>query len=300
MGRRVNAEITEIRRSLQTFMGIVEGVAANNEILPSELERLQDWITSHESMADVYPISEGLSLCNQILEDGVVDAAEREEFLDFAIRVTGSEKDQDILTLEMRELHGFMNGVASDGRVDEREVHALRNWMQAHQGNKDKWPYSELANLIDDILADGVVTRDEQQQLLAFIEGFVEKSVHDQTRDPDYFADRWMQSDAPVVKTIDQLFDPGGVDTISGRSFCFTGQMESGSRKEVELELEKHGGEPAKSVSKSLDYLVIGGRSNPSWAYATYGRKVEKVMDYRAKGAEISIVGERQYLRAFS
>lgn len=50
-----------------------------------------------------------------------------------------------------------------------------------------------------------------------------------------------------------------GVAAISGRSFCFTGHVESGTRKEVEAEPEKCGGELAESVTKALDCLVIGG-----------------------------------------
>ncbi len=52
------------------------------------------------------------------------------------------------------------------------------------------------------------------------------------------------------------------------------------------------------SVSKSLDYLVIGTYVTDSWMHESYGRKIEKAMNYRAAGVPINIVTEERWAEA--
>jgi len=45
-------------------------------------------------------------------------------------------------------------------------------------------------------------------------------------------------------------------------------------------------------VTRRVNYLVVGADGNPCWAYACYGRKVEKTVALRKKGSAILIVHE--------
>lgn len=295
--RCINAQTTEMRRSIETLRGMIAGIAADGVIEKAELEHLKEWLAMHKSLASSFPFYEAAELTREILEDGVVDQEEAAEFVEFATFVLNyTESGEDVLTAEMTELHGFLSGIAANEVVTASEVQALRNWLRVHDSNRDRWPYSESVSLVERILADGIVTAEERDELLRFTSGFLEEKTVDQTKDRDYFADRWMRSDAPVVKTIDMLFDPVSVNTVEGKLICFTGQMEAGTRKEVQSWLENAGGVPKSSVTMNLDYLVVGDRSNPAWAYAKYGRKVEKVMQYRQKGANSAIVPEKSLL----
>ena len=49
------------------------------------------------------------------------------------------------------------------------------------------------------------------------------------------------------------------------------------------------------SVSAKLDYLIIGADGNPCWAYACYGRKVEKAVDLRKTGSRLLLVHENDF-----
>lgn len=55
------------------------------------------------------------------------------------------------------------------------------------------------------------------------------------------------------------------------------------------------GGEVVNHVSSHVDYLVIGADGNPCWAYACYGRKVEKAVQLRKKGGRILLVHENDF-----
>lgn len=49
------------------------------------------------------------------------------------------------------------------------------------------------------------------------------------------------------------------------------------------------------SVSKKLDYLVIGEIGSRDWIHSTHGRKIEKAVELRNGGARLAIVSERHW-----
>jgi NAD-dependent DNA ligase len=77
--------------------------------------------------------------------------------------------------------------------------------------------------------------------------------------------------------------------------FCFTGASSKFTRTEFTALVNRLGGEAVNGVSAKLNYLVIGADGNPCWAYACYGRKVEKAVELRKQGKRIVIVHENDF-----
>jgi NAD-dependent DNA ligase len=77
--------------------------------------------------------------------------------------------------------------------------------------------------------------------------------------------------------------------------FCLTGASHKYSRKEFEVLISELGGIATASVSKKVHYLVVGAEGNPCWAYACYGRKVERAVELRKEGHPIVIVHENDF-----
>ena len=65
--------------------------------------------------------------------------------------------------------------------------------------------------------------------------------------------------------------------------------------KDVESEIIRHGGIPVNNISKKTDYLIIGDNGNPAWAFACYGRKVEKALGLRKEGHTIVLIHEYDF-----
>jgi hypothetical protein len=51
-------------------------------------------------------------------------------------------------------------------------------------------------------------------------------------------------------------------------------------------------------VTSNLEYLVVGSLVEPTWAHTSYGRKIEKAIEYIDKGCGIAIISERQWIEA--
>ena len=52
------------------------------------------------------------------------------------------------------------------------------------------------------------------------------------------------------------------------------------------------GGAASKTITKKVSYLVVGGAGSADWKFGKYGRKVEKALEYRAKGIDIEVIEE--------
>ncbi len=75
---------------------------------------------------------------------------------------------------------------------------------------------------------------------------------------------------------------------LRGKSFLFTGKLLAMPRGEAQKLVEEQGGEAAQSVTKDLDYLVVGGGGA--------GSKLAKAEKLKQKGSAIEIISEKEFL----
>lgn len=85
---------------------------------------------------------------------------------------------------------------------------------------------------------------------------------------------------------------------MEGKKFCITGILKSGNRALLEKKISDLGGVPTRTLTKKTDYLIVGDNGNQAWAFACYGRKVEKALDLRKNGHKISLIHEFDFIDA--
>lgn len=96
------------------------------------------------------------------------------------------------------------------------------------------------------------------------------------------------------VKVVDDAGEPDPLATpagpLAGKSFVFTGTLESVDRKSAQAKVKALGGETPSGVSKTLSVLVVGkGRG----AKSSKQKKAEKLI---TEGAEIEVMPEDAFL----
>jgi hypothetical protein len=72
----------------------------------------------------------------------------------------------------MEELVGICRGMIADAKLTTAEVMYLHSWMQ-DAGFISEWPASEIAQTLERILEDGVVTKEEKEELKRLIHSIV-------------------------------------------------------------------------------------------------------------------------------
>jgi NAD-dependent DNA ligase len=183
----------------------------------------------------------------------------------------------------MQRLHGLMAGIVADGKITESELRGLADWLYEHEHLKTCWPYEEVESVITTVLKDKGIGDSEHELLHNFFSEFIAISNNYLAEAPHK-----RQTITAVCAVCPQV-------VFQGKTFGFTGSSSKCSRNDFAEIVERLGGIVARSVSKKLDYLIIGADGNPCWAYACYGRKVEMAVTLRKAGARILLVHENDF-----
>lgn len=180
------------------------------------------------------------------------------------------------------ELLGIARALIFDGNVTEAEAALLREWLHSHPLAVSAFPGRELAQRLREMYRDGVADQEELAALRNHLQGLVGV--------PDG------QSPAQDWTTALPFDDPAPALLAADRSFCFTGTFAYGKRDKCVVAVEERGGIFSPRITQQLDYLVVGEIGSDAWVTSSYGRKIEKAMNYRADGQGIVIVRESHWL----
>ena len=87
---------------------------------------------------------------------------------------------------------------------------------------------------------------------------------------------------------------------LQGATFVFTGKLSTMSRSEAQKKVDLAKGKNSRSVSKNLDYLVIGDEGSPLYGEGRKGSKQVAAEEHIEEGAEIKIISETAFLQMLS
>ena len=180
-------------------------------------------------------------------------------------------------------LIGISKGLVADGKVDQSESEFLLSWLIQSRQTTDNPVIINLLNKVDVMLEDGVLDAEESKELFELL--------HKITGEPSAVGELAKTTSLPINNPLPSI-------SFEGMSFIFTGTCAFGTRKQCQSATESLGGINAKSVTKKLDYLVLGTYVTDSWAHESYGRKIEKAMQYRDQGVPLIIVTEEHWANA--
>jgi len=183
------------------------------------------------------------------------------------------------------ELLGIAKGILADNIVTQEEVEYMTAWIESHftQEDIDNYPLNIIYDRIKSVLEDGKLSSTEAEDIKALLTMFTgDKPVSEQVSE--------MTSTLP-------LCSPAPDVEFKDKTFCFTGAFTIGTRTQCEAIIKSLGGKTAKSVSKKVDYLVIGIIGSGAWIHSSYGRKIEKAVEIREKHKSLSIISEEHLIK---
>lgn len=275
---------SQIEKSINSLLGIIEGITIDCVINKHELTFLNMWIEEHNNLSDRHPYNELIPVVKTAISDGIFTRDEQEDITWLCDKLRSTEYF-DMITADIQRLHGILGGIVADGNISETELNGLSSWLDDHDHLKSCWPYDEISSLITAVMNDRVIDMNEQKMLMNLFSEFI--SIHN---------DRSIVN--PMIyegKNIVGLCAVCPEICFTGSKFCFTGASLKYTRTTLEATVRRLGGEVSSTVNSEIRYLIIGANGNPCWAYACYGRKVEKAVELRKSGARLLIVHENDF-----
>ena len=187
---------------------------------------------------------------------------------------------KNIQDRQVDTLIGLSKGLIADGKVDQNEAEFLMSWLAQNQGTTSNPIIQNLFNRVETMLSDGILDADESSELLGIL-----RSISGESSEIGELA---KTSNLPINDPLPPIVFPGS-------AFLFTGTCAFGTRKDCQAVIDSLGGINLKSVNKTLNYLVLGTYVTDSWAHESFGRKIEKAMEYRSSGVPIIIMTEEHW-----
>lgn len=167
------------------------------------------------------------------------------------------------------KLIGLCQGILADGVLVQEEAEFLLSWLQRHQEISGVWPANVLYERLVRALEDGVMDSEEERELVRLLlKVDAEASSHEKNTLENY---------------VNPLDDPAPPIVFRGRRFCFTGDLVCGTRAFGESCVVSRGGHISTSVTLRTDYLVIGAGGSPDWSFGSFGNKIERAVELRAR-----------------
>jgi len=191
--------------------------------------------------------------------------------------------DARLLKRGSESLIGIASGLIADGELNNKEIQFLSLWLSENQALSTSWPGEVIYKRVREVLADGVITVEERD--------YLQKSL------TELVGGAFCDDGAIAAGSTDLPVDQSAVVQIPSLAFCFTGQFLFGTRSACEQTVTQRGGR-ILSVSKKLDFLVIGELSSRDWKYSSFGTKIESAMKLKQEGVPLAIVTEAQWARA--
>ena len=275
---------SEVDKAFHTLEGILKGINIDNEIDQKEINELKNWFGTHYDLIDRKPLDEIIPFILKITDDNKVTKEEYDDLKWICKNITTSNKYYDFVSSDIQRLHGILHGIMADNIITKEELEGLQNWIEDHTDMIGAYPYDEIEALLYKVLDDGIVSDEEQNMLKAYFSQFIE--LNQSCIDCDSINELRKEIILPAICTMnpDIIFN--------GSLFCFTGISSKGSRSLIEDQIANLNGKYKDTILKDTNYLIVGDKNNPCWAFSCYGRKVEKAIDLRKSGNNIQIVKE--------
>jgi NAD-dependent DNA ligase len=274
---------SRLEKAVFTLVGILEGIAIDGIINQKEIQYLANWVAEQSEDANKHPFDELLPIVANSLILGTLSEEDRQDLIWLCKKFQDNSYFNEI-TIDMQRLHALMAGIAADGIITLDELNGLSDWLADHEHLRRCWPYDEIDSLITIILADQMIDAKEHALLMHFFSEFADLKPSGYQEDIEHPAIQGLCAAAPSIRFDNSIF-------------CFTGQA-SVERDELEIAVIDRGGKVSKSITRSVNYLVIGAEGNPCWAYACYGRKVEQAVKLRKQGFPLVLVHEVDFFDA--
>ena len=265
------ASSPQIRKAITDYYGIVKGIMADNVITDEERNYLAKWKNENSEVLAVPELQRLVNYIDEALSDGILTEAEKCEINTIISNYYSTIKAAPETTAT-QVLDGILRGISADNVITEQECRQLQNWLYDNSFLKGHFPYDKVFSLVEEVLEDNVVTKEESD--------YLQKEI------------------TAILNPVEELRT--SVETLVGKTVCLSGNFKYGQKSAVAEYILSKGGIVEDSVKRKTDILVVGDLDCEAYSNGTYGTKVKKAIEFNSKGSHITIMKEADLFQSIS
>jgi hypothetical protein len=272
-----------IQKDFNNIIGIIEGVLADEVLQKEEIDAITKWILSTKIYENQNPYKQLTLMLADAIQDGHLSDEEKNDIIWFCKNYLEQNQYYDLITGKIQELHGLLEALSFDSILYDVEIDYLENWLNNHQFLQKTYPFDFICNQVYIIKYENC----EESVKLETINKLLELGKCFES-----FKIGSSNSNVDLVEHLnkDIFLSPKTEIEFDGKYVCVTGESKEFKRAVIHKNLESKGANILKSVSGKIDYLIICEHKSSCWAFSTYGRKVEKVIELKNNGTNVEIV----------
>ena len=185
-------------------------------------------------------------------------------------------------------LIGLLTGIGFDNYLNKKEISFLNNWL-----TKNQLPY-EYANIVKElkaVLKNEYITHYQYLHILnelQYMKSIKAKNI------------RSLYEFMAILEGIscDEVINDDEIMELNKwmKEICLTGNFCFGERSQLEKLIVLKQGIISKSVTKKVDYLVLGSKGSAGYKYGKYGAKTNKALTMKSEGHKIELISEARLM----
>jgi NAD-dependent DNA ligase len=184
---------------------------------------------------------------------------------------------------DLSEFLGLAKGLLADGEIATSEADAISHWIESHREAVEQWPLNLLSERIARIYEDARVDETERVELAELL-GSIVGGTAGVILGEDAATDLPLDAPPPTFIWKDAVV-------------VFTGKFAFGTRADCQRAVAKFGAACESDITRRTKYLVIGTFGSRDWVHTSFGRKIEKAVEYRHLAGAPYIVGEDHWVK---
>lgn len=201
-------------KNINELIGLIEGINFDNIINAKEVKGLENCLDQCRDLIFDKEYGEFIKVIDDAIEDHVINEEERIRLMSYINKYADESRKY---TEKIYELNGIISGIISDNVVNEAEIYRLKDWMVDNGEFVKKYKSSvEIADAIADILDDGIVTQEEQDELLKKLKTIILDSQF--ALKLNYLCNKIKHRKNIGVDLIDIIDDPNAISKIHNLS----------------------------------------------------------------------------------
>ena len=252
--------------SIVDFYGMIKGFELDKKIVKEEFDYIVNWTNENSKYTNDIEFVEIISTIDKIIEDGIITLDELQE-LKQVVKNIILEISANPITIATQTLNGILKGMVIDNVVTTEEGKYLRKWLYKHLELRNHYPFEQIIDLLEVILEDNVITKEESD--------FLVNAIND------------------ILNPLNGL--KRNLYSLFGKHVCLTGNFSHGKKSDIEKLLVADGCVIDNDVTRKTDLVIIGASDCIKYAYGEYGKKVQRAIEYNCKGFNIQIMKEDEY-----